>query len=876
MLPVFAKVAIFFLLFTWATASGLLAQNPGKTIIGLTAGTSCQSSDVRNDKGGFGASLTLGKEFPTTPDAPLAFELRARLLYARQYGLNPFPSYNIRNNTALNGTSGPNYLQYPAEYNIPNGFAYLNHRTTVGELGFEGVITFHQLRQKGLLLSLYGGLGLDWYLTQTDQLKNLFAFGEQPYYDEYASIDPNASQSNIRRQLRNSLDRHYETTADGFSEAGTINLMPSLGIEAGWQITPDFALIAGHRTTFTRDNIIDGQQWADDRNDLYHYNYLGLKFTLNKKKRLKKPVITVIHPATNPATTPYPDYTLDAKIRHVNSAANIRLLLNGRDIPFQFYNENLLTNLRLRPGRNEVSITATNTAGSDHKVVLIILEGTVVQSPIPHPTPTPPPTPPPSLRKPEVHITVPAKRYVETFEANVTVQANILYVPHREDVRVFVNGYEMSRFQYDGQRLNAYIALRPGSNTVRIRAINPAGHDEDKVTIVLKEHISTPPPPPPPAGPAPQVNITWPADNSSTQQPAVQLRANIRHVQNRRDIRVLLNGKSISDFSFDGQQLRANLHLQNGSNTIIVKAVNPFGESQDKVRISLSSPPPTGPAPQVNITRPANNSSTQQPAVQLRANIRHVQNRRDIRVLLNGKSISDFSFDGQQLRANLHLRNGSNTILVKAVNPFGESQDKVRISLSSPPPSPKPVITFINPAKKGERARKTPYALQVKIEHVRNKNDLELKVNGQKVRNFTYDSRSKMLRANISLKKGSNPIEITAVNEAGRSSASSSVVYETGRPVEAKPKVEITSITQPVGNPSNPNIAPSGLVAQTENVSKKSEISVTVNGENVDFSFNPKSGEITASFMLERGNSTIIVRVSTRHGQAQDKEVISW
>ncbi len=782
MLPVFAKVAIFFLLFTWATASGLLAQNPGKTIIGLTAGTSCQSSDVRNDKGGFGASLTLGKEFPTTPDAPLAFELRARLLYARQYGLNPFPSYNIRNNTALNGTSGPNYLQYPAEYNIPNGFAYLNHRTTVGELGFEGVITFHQLRQKGLLLSLYGGLGLDWYLTQTDQLKNLFAFGEQPYYDEYASIDPNASQSNIRRQLRNSLDRHYETTADGFSEAGTINLMPSLGIEAGWQITPDFALIAGHRTTFTRDNIIDGQQWADDRNDLYHYNYLGLKFTLNKKKRLKKPVITVIHPATNPATTPYPDYTLDAKIRHVNSAANIRLLLNGRDIPFQFYNENLLTNLRLRPGRNEVSITATNTAGSDHKVVLIILEGTVVQSPIPHPTPTPPPTPPPSLRKPEVHITVPAKRYVETFEANVTVQANILYVPHREDVRVFVNGYEMSRFQYDGQRLNAYITLRPGSNTVRIRAINPAGHDEDKVTIVLKERISTPPPPPPPAGPAPQVNIT----------------------------------------------------------------------------------------------RPANNSSTQQPAVQLRANIRHVQNRRDIRVLLNGKSISDFSFDGQQLRANLHLRNGSNTILVKAVNPFGESQDKVRISLSSPPPFPKPVITFINPAKKGERARKTPYALQVKIEHVRNKNDLELKVNGQKVRNFTYDSRSKMLRANISLKKGSNPIEITAVNEAGRSSASSSVVYETGRPVEAKPKVEITSITQPVGNPSNPNIAPSGLVAQTENVSKKSEISVTVNGENVDFSFNPKSGEITASFMLERGNSTIIVRVSTRHGQAQDKEVISW
>ncbi len=748
----------------------LPAQNPGKTIIGLTAGGSCQTSDLRNDKGGFGLSLTLGKEFPTTTTSPLAFELRARLLYARQYGLNPYPTYQLENNTALNGSKGPNYLQYPNSYGITQGFAYLNHRTTVGELSAEGVLTFNRLRQKGFLLSIYGGLGLDWYLTKTDQLHDLF---QQAYYAEYAGIDPDASQRSIRKQLRNSLDGRYETLADGFSSEGNIKLMPSLGLEAGWQITPHFALIAGHRTTFTRDNIIDGQQWADDRNDLYHYNYFGLKWSIDKyQKRPQKPRITFIRPATNPATTPYPEYSLEAKIKYVHSAADIRLRLNGHELPFQFYNETLLANLYLQAGRNELSIIATNEAGSDHKVAIIVLEGGVIIQ-------TPPP--PPQAKKPRVEITLPAKSYVETFENPAKLRAEILYVPHRQDVHLYVNGYEINRFEYDGRYLNAFVDLHPGSNSVRIRAFNPAGSDEDKVTIVLKERIQ---PPPPPAGNPPQVNITKPADNSSTQHADLQLQANTRFVNNRSDIRLFLNGQNINNFAFDGKQIRAQVRLAKGGNTILVKVFNPFGESQDKVRITYNPPPPA---------------------------------------------------------------------------------------------TPKPIITFIKPAKKGERTRKTPYALQVKIEHVRGKKDISLSVNGKEVKDFTYDSRSKMLRAGIALKAGDNPIEVSAVNQTGRSRKSSGVYYEKERPTSGeKPVVEIVSITQPVGNPSHPNMAPSGMTAQTQNVHKKSEISLTLNGQAIDFDFQPDTGLVTASFTLERGTSVLKIKVSTRQGQAEDEETISW
>ncbi len=748
----------------------LLSQNNGaSTVIGLTAGTSCQTSDVRTDKGGFGLSLTAGKEFPVSPASPLAFELRGRLLFARQYGLDPFPSSGIENNSALNGKAGPDYLQYP-------GFAYLNHRTTVGELALEGVLTFEQLRQKGLLLSLYGGIGADWHLTKVNQLD---VFGE-PYYNLYTSIDTDAPTRSRIKELQAGLDDTYETLADGYSPGGSINFMPSLGVELGWQVTPNFAFIAGHRTTFTLNNIIDGQQWKDDRNDLYHYTYAGLKFNLpgRQNNRLKKPLITIVRPATNPATVPYPEYTLEAKIKRVHSAADIRVLLNGRDIPFQFYGENLLAELYLHPGRNEVAITATNAAGSDHKVVVIILEGHVVQTP-------PPPPPPPGPAKPHVNITQPAKKYSETFETQVNIKADILNVPYRQDVRLFVNGYETSQFQYDGRHLSAYINLRKGSNSLRITATNPAGTDSDKVTIVLKERSPLPPPPPPPSGPKPQVQITRPADGSSTQQPRIRMTANIRHVDNSRDIQLLLNGRKISDFSFNGQQLSADLQLAKGSNTITVKAANAFGESQDKVRVTFAPAPP-------------------------------------------------------------------------------------------PPSGPKPVITFIHPKRKGERTRNASYALQVKVEHVRGKSDISLKVNGKGVQNFTYDSRSMMLHANIALNKGANAIEVKATNQQGSSKATGSLVYEKGRPTGPKPEVEITNITRPVGNPFNPNVASCSMSATVKNVDGKERISLTLNGEAVPFTFDKASGQVEADLILQQGENELVIKAVMPGGSAEDKETINY
>ena len=205
---------------------------PGYTTFGINGGWSYQTSDVRAAPGGFGFGLTLGKNLYYQPGAPLSFDLRGRLLYARQFGLDHFRSFDIDNNEALNGDRSLDYTSYPAGLGVGDGFVFQNHRTDLGELALEGVLTLNQLKERtGFLASLYGGVGLDWYRTRIDQAN---PFGLE-YFTEYSSIDPSRPKASIRKDLSNTiLDGVYESNADGFTNSGKLGLMPSVGVELGY------------------------------------------------------------------------------------------------------------------------------------------------------------------------------------------------------------------------------------------------------------------------------------------------------------------------------------------------------------------------------------------------------------------------------------------------------------------------------------------------------------------------------------------------------------------------------------------------------------------------------------------------------------------
>src|SRR5690606_21310619 len=118
---------------------------------------------------GYGFGFTLGKNVYYQPGAPLSFDIRGRLLYARSFGLDAVLSYNIDKNSALNGSEDLNYLNYPEATGVTKGFVFQNHRTDLGELGLEAVLTLNKLKENtGIKVSLYGGAGLDYYNVKTD------------------------------------------------------------------------------------------------------------------------------------------------------------------------------------------------------------------------------------------------------------------------------------------------------------------------------------------------------------------------------------------------------------------------------------------------------------------------------------------------------------------------------------------------------------------------------------------------------------------------------------------------------------------------------------------------------------------------------------
>jgi len=271
-------------------------------------------------------------------------------------------------------------------------------------------------------------------------------------------------------------------------------------------------------------------------------------------------------------------------------------------------------------------------------------------------------------------------------------------------------------------------------------------------------------------------------------------------------------------------------------------------------------------------------------SVNLQARIYNVANRRDVEVFVNGKEQSSFSFARSSLTATVSLQEGTNTIRVQVRNADGQDEASVRVTYEKPEPVlPDPVVQIIAPARSGSTVQTDRYNLKARVQHVENKNDVTLLVNGKKLSNFSFDSRRGNLSAFIDLKNGKNDILVQARNESGSASATSSILYEAARQRDKEvskvqpPTVDITSGSQPTINPLNPTVGSSSIIATITNISSKRQITFTANGKRItDFSFNASSGRFEARVLLEKGENKFILRAENEAGKASDDASVSF
>ncbi|NRB50328.1 MAG: hypothetical protein HRU41_21800 [Saprospiraceae bacterium] len=823
-----------------------LRQQGGYYTFGLNAGLSYQSSDVQALPEGFGLGLTLGKNLFYKPGAPISFDLRGRLLYAQQFGLDAARSFDISNNSVLNGSQNLDYTNYPANLGESQGFVFQNHQTEVFELGLEGVLTLNRLRERtGVVASIYGGLGLDWYRASIDQAD---ASGNA-YYSQYAGLDQQKSKASIRTELQEAiLDGNYESLADGFdNDGGAIGLMPSLGLELGYEVTPNFSIHAGHRFTFAGTDILDGHQWADPGNDIYHYTNFALRWKIRpKESTLVAPVIEIITPNNRPFTSTVVNGLVRARIRHVQNAAAVSCTINGREQSFTFNRGSFSKPFRLDNGANEVIITATNSVGTAQEKLTIYYEEPV--------------TPDPVVRAPDVLFTQPRSNNTQTSESNYQVQASINEINSKEQIDFRLNG-QSRNFQFNPStgRLSATINLQEGNNTVRIVATNSAGRDEESVNIEFQR------------GEQPIVTITRPNTSPfNTDRAQYTLEATIRNVPQRSGVTLLSNGRRISSFNFDPSsgRLSANLTLREGNNSVQVSAENAWGQDQREVNIIYEAPRQVL-LPQVRITSPNPNFRTSNARVQLRANTQNVQSRSDIRLEVNNRAIYNFRFSNGAITADLPLQVGFNQVTVRVQNVDGQAEDALNIERIEDIIAAQPPRVSINQPSQNFISGQPSIQLVASVINVERKTEIQVLVNGRSSNNFNFNLSRQQVSANISLIPGNNNIEVIARTTRGSDRDRVNVNYRQNTP----PTV---SIVEPFNNATVRNNR-INFRANTQNITQRNQIRLLVNGRSVnDFNFNANRREVTGAINLQEGNNSIEIQVANNDGQTQDRVNVNF
>lgn len=853
MKPAIIKFLLLFgLLFAAGTASAQDYGTRGYYTFGINGGWSYQSGDVAIDEGGYGLGLTLGRSLYYRYGAPVAFDIRGRFLFARQYGLDGARSYDIEDNDVLNGEGNYNYLSYPTNLNEPEGFVFHNHRTTTGELSAELVLKLNRLRERtNFVVNMYGGIGLDYFRVKSD----LADPTGLEYHTQYSNIDLSKPMREICNELRDDiLDRTYESSADGFESGGKLAFMPDAGIEFGYEFSPGFAILAGHRITFGRRDDLDGHKWADSDNDWYHYTSIGLEWTIPVKgKAMKPPVITIISPTQNPVTTRQTSPVIKAVILNVNNPSEISCNINGRDLNFDFFTEDFTTRPLLKPGRNEVTITARNEAGIDRKKIIFILEGGG------NPNPPPPPPPPPSGGKgPSVDITNPSKTPHNVSSENFTVRARIAGISSNTDIKFTLNGSNERSFSYNSNTgdFSASFRLKPGRNDVVIQAFNPGGSAQDAAVINYGQ-----------TGQSPTVQFTSPAnDPYQSSQTAITVRARVQHVTGKQNLNFTVNGRSTTNFSFSGTEFVASIRLSAGTNALVLSGTNQYGQASDQVKIIYGSGQnPKG--PQVNITKPAASSSTtQNQKADIIAQVLNVNSKADIKLTVNGSNITNFTFSGTTLRATVNLKSGANTVKVQAFNPQGSAKDDVSIRYELPSPQNPPTVNITSPAN-NTKTDKSRINVRAILKHISKKEQIDFQINGKRITNFSFQPGSGELTASVDLRLGQNPIKITATNSDGTDSDQITIRFERAPP----PTVDITAPA------NNAIVYETGITlkATINYVSNKSDILLQLNGQKVsNFSF--IGGKLSANLQLRSGGNTIKVSATNAYGTDQDQILVTY
>lgn len=890
-------------------------KNQGYWSVGAQYGSAYQWSDVDSRSGGWGTSLTLGKNLFYDEFALLSLDMRSRLFFGVSEGLDATPIVNIEGNEVLNGTQEFNYLANP-------GYFFHNYKTSLLGLDIEPSLTFNKFRADDRwFVSLYGGAGLAAFSSRMD-----LSDTDGNYGNRFASIDQSASRSDIKKELKQILDGKYESRADGFVDrALKFGFMPSIGVELGYDLTDYLTAFLGHRTQFSRTDHLDGVDYSDPDSDLLNYTHIGLQVNFSKRfKRVRSsnigvntsnparfpgydeeapphgyPIVKISYPEIDWFNTSKSEMEVVADLENVYSVLDISCMVNGKEVAFDYNKDQVKFYAYFQRGTNVLKVQVRNDKGEARDIKRVIYSPVEENGNIEEKY---------EENRPAIELISPEELNYYAEEDIIDIQAFIENVDVKDDIKLSANGMDLNTFKFDPNLgiLSLKVRLAKGTNTFLLTAYNAYGKmeqefkifygvdPESEIVVDENEEDVLPPAeqndyPPLESNTKPTVSILSPKTNPFyTNTDKVFFQAETHGVSTKQDITFLINGVQNYFFDFDKSNkiVSDEIHLMTPETKIKIQTKNEYGTAESTLMIIYGDPPGIETEPvkkkiiaNVDVTQPDEYCQSD-----FLVSFNEPVKKSDIQIRMNDFELRNYRYAEaeRELKFSLYLDEGNNDIVI-AVG-VDDRSEQARINLNCGDGSVGKVILDDEPVVDTSPAsldqllpadqfttEEQDIILRFKASNVRSKEGVMIFVNDEIINDFEFDPNTGEVRALISLLPNENEIIVRISNDYGTDEATRMYFYD--EPFRSPPSVVINSPRNGFSTDENSMI----FRASVDFIKSIDDVEVFLNDKALtDYSYNEEFGKIQAIIPVRLGKNTIEVIASNKLGTNSEKVTFSY
>ncbi|MCF8390059.1 MAG: hypothetical protein K9H12_05170, partial [Bacteroidales bacterium] len=416
-----------------------------------------------------------------------------------------------------------------------------------------------------------------------------------------------------------------------------------------------------------------------------------------------------------------------AQAKFVSNKEELMLILNGRNIPFDFQPGTGIVRalINLNEGSNSLEITASNRTGTSKDRMEIIFSRPVQEF-----------IPPPSVRIINPPTSIIVSENVFPFRAQTS------NIHSRNEITILINGIRYDNFNFSNTgELSLNLSLKEGLNNIEIIGRNESGQRSANTTITYNIPVRINPP---------SIHIQTPSNNPySTSESSIDIKVFISNVKGRENISLQINNAFTNNFNFNSNsgELTIGFDLRQGQNIVKISAENEAGKdfkSLSIIREIRQCPLPEISLPDFGREMP----TTENKNYNFRAEIKNISNKNQLKLLVNRIEVP-FSFNGFTLNYMASLQKGINSFELTARNECGSDSKSVSVSLEEPCQAP--VIGFsLIPANRAD----ANHDLRGSITNVTSKSNISVTVNGRAEQGFQFNPGTGQLSGSFKFSSG--------------------------------------------------------------------------------------------------------------------------